>query len=544
MEKKYDAIIVGAGMAGIYAVYHLRRLGLSLRCFEAGSSVGGTWYWNRYPGARVDIESMEYSFAFSDELQQEWNWSERYAGQAELSRYFEFVTDRFDLRRDMQFNTRVDGAHYDEESNEWEVLTSDGNRHRARYCLMTTGLLSAPNKPDIPGLANFKGAVYHTGLWPKEPVDFSGQHVGVIGTGSSAVQAIPIIAGQARELTVFQRTPAYAVPLRNHAMPEEYQRRVKAEYAEWRRKERYESFGGWVAVDYQPVAPITGSALEATPEERNALYEQRWKNGGLAFYNVYPDVYTNRAANDTLAEFIRAKIRERVKDPATAALLTPDYPILMKRLIADTNYYETYNQEHVHLVDVQKHPIECITETGVQVNGVDHPCDSLVLATGYDAMTGALTRMDIRGKGGESIADHWRLGARTHLGLLCAGFPNLFIIDAAGSPSVVFQPVFVMEEQINWVGECIQNLEASGHVTIEATRAAEDTWSNECERALHATLFPTVNSWYVGANIEGKSHAGLIYLGGMPEYRRWCAEEASRGYPGCVLTKREAIALS
>ncbi len=534
MQARLDAIIVGAGMAGIYAVHHLRRLGLSVKLFEAGSSVGGTWYWNRYPGARVDIESMEYSYAFSEELQQEWEWSERYAGQAELARYFEFVTDRFDLRRHMQFDTRVDAARYDEAADEWVVETSDGATHRARYCVMTTGLLSAPNKPDIPGLESFSGPVYHSGLWPKEPVDFSGQRVGVIGTGSSAVQAIPLIAADAAQLTVFQRTPAYAVPLRNHPMPADYQRKVKANYAEWRRKERHASFGGWVAVHYEPVDLVTTLALEATPEERQALYEDRWRNGGLALYNVYPDVYVNREANETLAEFVRGKIRERVKDPATAALLTPDYPILMKRLIADTHYYETYNRDNVSLVDVSRQPIDCITPQGVKVGANEYACDSLVLATGYDAMTGALTRMHIEGRNGELITDHWAQRARTYLGLMCAGFPNLFIIDAAGSPSVVFQPFFVAEEQINWVGECIQHLEGSGRRCIEAATGAEDAWGEECERALQATLFPTVNSWYVGANIAGKSHMGLIYLGGMAEYRRWINDEAVGGYQGFV----------
>ena len=536
MQQRYDAIIVGAGMAGIYAVYHLRKLGLSIKLFEAGSSVGGTWYWNRYPGARVDIESMEYSFAFSDELQQEWQWSERYAGQAELSRYFEFVTDRFDLRRDMQFNTRVDSAHFDEAASEWVVHTSDGATHRARYCVMTTGLLSAPNKPEIPGLESFKGPVYHTGLWPKDKVDFSGQRVGVIGTGSSAVQAIPLIAAEAQHLTVFQRTPGYAVPLRNHPMPAEYQQKVKANYAEWRHKERYESFGGWVSVHYEPVPLMTQMALDVSDEERRALYEDRWQSGGLALYNVYPDVYVNREANDTLAEFVREKIRARVNDPATAALLTPNFPILMKRLIADTNYYETYNRDNVSLVDISKQPIETITPNGVKANGQEYECDSLVLATGYDAMTGALTRMDITGRGGVKLTDHWAQRARTYLGMMCAGFPNFFIIDAVGSPSVVFQPIFVSEEQLNWVGECIQHLDANQQRSIEARAEAEDAWGEECERALQATLFPTTNSWYVGSNIEGKSHKGLIYLGGMAEYRRWFHEETARGYPGFVLT--------
>ncbi len=545
MQQRYDAIIVGAGMAGIYAVYHLQRLGLSIKLFEAGSSVGGTWYWNRYPGARVDIESMEYSYAFSDELQQEWSWSERYAGQAELSRYFEFVTDRFDLRRHMQFNTRVTGARFDEDAAEWVVSTSDGQTHRAQYCVMTTGLLSAPNKPEIAGLEQFKGEVYHTGLWPKEPVDFSGKRVGVIGTGSSAVQAIPLIAEQASHLTVFQRTPAYAVPLRNHPMPAEYQQKVKADYAEWRRKERYESFGGWVAMHYEASGLTTTMALDTSPEERRALYEDRWQNGGLAFYNVYPDVYVNREANDTLAEFIREKIRARVNDPALAALLTPDYPILMKRLIADTNYYEAYNRENVSLVDVSKRPIDTITASGVQANGQHYECDALVLATGYDAMTGALTRMHVEGRGGRLLTDHWAERARTYLGLMCAGFPNFFIIDAAGSPSVVFQPIFVAEEQINWVGDCIQQLAGSGRRSIEARPEAEDAWGDECERALQATLFPTVNSWYVGANIAGKSHKGLIYLGGMAEYRRWFNGEAAEGYPGFLFDgglKRDAVA--
>lgn len=533
-----DVAVIGAGCAGLYAIYHFPRMGLSARLYEAGSGVGGTWYWNRYPGARVDIESMEYSLAFSDVIQQEWEWSERYASQAELLKYFNFVADRLDLRKDIQFNTRVNSATFDEKTNRWVLETSTGERVIARHCVMATGFLSAPNKPTFKGADTFKGKIYHTGEWPHEGVDFTGKRVGIVGTGSSAVQMTPIVAQQAAHLHVFQRTPAYAVPLRNHPMPPEYQKKVKANYGQWRYKERYQSFGGWVAVNYEEVPLTAKSALEVSAEERRAHFEERWKNGGLAFYNTYPDIYSNKDANKTLADFLREKIRERIKDPATAELLMPTIPVLTKRLIADTGYYEAFNRENVSLVDVKTSPIQEITPKGIKVAGKEYELDAIICATGFDALTGALTRMNIRGRGGVSIKEHWDGGARTHLGLMSHGFPNMYIIAAAGSPAPLFQPMLLCEEQIDWVGDCIKFLDRYNFASLEPTAAAEDNWGKLCTAAVESTLFPMTDSWYVGANVPGKSSTGLSYFGGIGNYRKHCAEAAASGYADFILAGR------
>jgi len=531
-----DVAIVGAGCAGLFALYYFPRLGLSARVFEAGSGVGGTWHWNRYPGARVDIESLEYSFAFSEELQQDWEWTERYASQPELLKYFNFVADRFDLRKDIQLNTRINSIIFDETSRRWTLKTSSGQRVSAKYCIMATGFLSAPNKPSFQGVESFRGNLYHSGEWPHERVDFTGQRVAVIGTGSSGVQMIPIIATQAAHLHVFQRTPVYAVPARNHPMSAEYQAKVKANYGQWRYLERYRSFQGIVAVNYEPVAPTLKSALEVSAEERRALYEDRWKSGGLAVYQVYPDVYTNQQANDTLAQFVREKIRERVDDPAIADRLMPHFPILTKRVAADTGYYETFNRGNVTLVDIQHEPISEFTPEGIRVGDKLYEFDSIVFATGFDAITGAVNRMDIRGRGGITMKEHWAGGARSNLGLMSAGFPNMFFISGPGSPAPLYQPMLLCEEQTGWVGECISFLRRYKFECIEPTPTAEDNWGRICTASVDGTLFSTVKSWYVGANVPGKSSVGLCYFAGGGNYRRQCAEAAANGYADFVLT--------
>jgi cyclohexanone monooxygenase len=531
-----DVAIIGAGCAGLYAIHHFLQTGLTARVYESGEGVGGTWYWNRYPGARVDIESMEYSLAFSDVVQQEWEWSERYASQPELLRYFNFVVDRLDLRKNIQFNTRVESAIFDENSNRWLLETNTGERVSARHCVMTTGFLSAPNKPKFKGMDTFEGKIYHTAEWPHAGVDLTGQRVGIVGTGSSAVQITPIIAEQVAHLHVFQRTATFAVPLRNHPMPPEYQKRVKAEYGQWRYKERYGSFGGWVALNYEPVELTTSSALDVSAEERRAYYEARWKNGGLAFYNVYPDVYSDKKANDTLADFLREKIRERINDPAVAELMMPSIPVLTKRLIADNGYYEAFNRDNVTLVDIKNKPIEEITPKGIKVGDTEYEFDCIIFATGFDALTGALTRMNIRGRNGVALKEHWQGGARTHLGLMSAGFPNMYIIAAAGSPAPLFQPMLLCEEQIDWVGDCIKFLDKYSFAAIEPTSEAENNWGRMCTEAVEATLFPMTDSWYVGANVPGKSSVGLSYFGGIGNYRKYCAEAAASGYSDFVLT--------
>ena len=395
-QQHFDAVIVGAGFAGIYMQHRLQQRGLSVRLFEAGTDVGGTWYWNRYPGARVDVESMEYSYTFDAQLQQEWSWSERYAAQPELLRYAQHVVERFNLRQNMQFSTRVTSALYHEQDRQWQICTDRGDVVSAKYCVLATGFLSAGSIPQFEGLADYQGNQYLTSRWPAAGVDFTGQRVAIIGTGSSAVQAIPIIAQQAKHLHVFQRTPSYSIPLRNCPLDREYEQRVKAMYPEWRRRQKEESRAGFIAVNYQPASPNDKSALEVRPEERQADYEMRWESGGLCYYSSFADLLTNQAANETLAEFVRQKTRQRVKDQAVAELLTPkDYPILAKRLCADTNYYETYNRDNVTLVSIKNTPIEKLTPQGLRVGGQDYVADSIIFATGFDAVTGAISSIDV-----------------------------------------------------------------------------------------------------------------------------------------------------
>jgi cation diffusion facilitator CzcD-associated flavoprotein CzcO len=525
-----DVVVVGAGFAGLYALHHMRELGFSARAYEAGGGVGGTWYWNRYPGARVDIESIEYSYSFSEELQQEWSWSERYAAQPELLRYLNHVADRFDLRRDLQLNTRVNSAVFDENTNRWLIETSQGDRLSAQFCIMATGLLSASNKPNIKGLDTFRGKQYHTSQWPHEGVDFTGQRVGVVGTGSSGVQSIPVIAQQAQHLFVFQRTPNFSIPLRNCPMPPDYEQAVKRNYKEWRAKEM-ESFGGYIALDFKLGVPQTKSALAVTPEERLADYELRWKSGGISYYTSFPDLLVNPEANATLAAFVRAKIHAKVNDPKLAERLIPQgYPIMTKRLCADTGYYETYNRENVTLVDIKNTPIDEVTPTGVRVDDREYALDSLVFATGFDAVTGALNKIDIRGRGGRQLKEQWAHGPRTYLGLMSAGFPNLFMVDGPGSPGAFFQPILLSEYQVQWIGSCLTYLRAHNSGSIESTEQAEAEWTRHGVEVADQTLFNLSDNWYMGANIPGKPRVMLMYIGGFQEYSRRLKEATTTRY--------------
>jgi len=525
-----DAIIVGAGFAGLYALHRLRGLGFSVRVFEAGDGVGGTWYWNRYPGARCDVESMDYSYSFSDELQQEWRWTERYASQPEILSYINHVADRFDLRRDIQLSTRVTRAVYDEAARRWTIETGRGDRVSARFCIMATGCLSDAQVPDISGRETFAGRWYHTGHWPHEGVDFSGQRVAVIGTGSSAIQSIPIIAGQARHLFVFQRTPNYSVPARNGPLDREYERSVKANYADFRRQAR-ESRIGFV------VERSGDSALVVSAEERQREYEKRWTRGGLGFAATYVDLLTNQAANDTAATFFRDKIRGIVRDPTIAEAVTPrDYPLGTKRLCVDTEYYATFNRDNVTLVDLRKTPIAAITPKGVRTSEREYAVDSLVFATGFDAMTGALLKIDIRGRGGHTLAEKWEGGPRTYLGLAIAGFPNLFTITGPGSPSVLSNMIVSIEQHVDWIAECLAHLRARGHAAIEATVEAEDAWVAHVNDVGHMTLYPLAKSWYMGANVPGKPRVFMPYIGGVGVYREKCDAVAAAGYAGFRLS--------
>jgi cation diffusion facilitator CzcD-associated flavoprotein CzcO len=525
------AVIVGAGFAGLYMLHRLRGLGLSARVFEAGDGIGGTWYWNRYPGARCDVESMDYSYSFSDELQQEWKWSERYASQPEILTYINHVADRFDLRRDIQVGTRVTAATFDEAGGRWTITTDHGDRVSARFCIMATGCLSAAQVPKFPGRESFRGATYHTGRWPHEGVDFSGQRVGVIGTGSSAIQSIPIIAAEAAHLFVFQRTPNFSAPARNAPLDSDFERQVKASYADFRRQAR-ESRVGFV------VERSEASALSVTPEERRREYEKRWQRGGLGFTATYVDLLLNKDANDTAAEFCREKIRAVVENPAVAEILLPkDYPVGTKRMCVDTGYYETFNRDNVTLVDIRRAPIEAVTPDGLRTREAAYALDSIVFATGFDAMTGALLSIDIRGRGGRTLNDAWAEGPRTYLGLSVAGFPNLFAITGPGSPSVLSNMIVSIEQHVDWIADCIDRMRAQHHETIEATAAAQEAWVAHVNEIGHTTLYPRANSWYMGANIPGKPRVFMPYIGGVGAYRQICDGVAAKGYEGFTLTR-------
>jgi cyclohexanone monooxygenase len=527
-HARSDVIVVGAGVGGLYAIYRLRKLGLSVRAFEAGDGVGGTWYWNRYPGCRCDVESLEYSYSFSSELQQEWHWPERYGTQPEILRYINHVADRFDLRRNIEFNTRVKQAVFDGEANTWTVGTDTGTTVTARYCIMATGNLSTPRKPNIAGLECFKGQWYHTGLWPHDGVDFSGMRVGVIGTGSSGVQSIPIIAKQARHLYVFQRTANFSLPARNVPIPADRERAHKAEYPGCRRAAYDTPFG--IAGHPPPVK----SALDATQEEREQAYEAKWAEGGsISFLYSYTDLLLNKMSNDTASDFVRRKIRTTVRDPETAQLLCPnDHPIGTKRLILDTDYYETYNRDNVTLVDIRSKPIREITTNGLRTADAEYALDAIVFATGFDAMTGAMKEIDIHTDAGLSIQAKWESGPCTYLGITMAGFPNLFMITGPQSPGVKSQMILACEQHVNWIADCIQYLRDHDLTRIEAEQEAEDAWVQHNNEVAGRTLYPLANSWYVGANIPGKPRVFMPYVGGVTAYKKKCDEVAATGYQG------------
>jgi len=533
---QFDAIIVGAGFAGLYQLHRLRPLGMAVKVIEAGSGVGGTWYWNRYPGARCDVESMQYSYAFSEELQQEWHWPELFSAQPDILKYANHVADKLDLRRDIMFDTRVTEARFDENTSQWSINTDHGERFTAGFLIMATGCLSTARVPDFKGLGSFKGKTYHTGAWPHEGVDFTGMRVGIIGTGSSAIQAIPVIAEQAADLTVFQRTPNFSIPSRNGPLAESYEQEWKDHYAR-RRDEARNTRNGILA------CPNDFSALSISPEERQRIYEERWVSGGTTFMAAFNDLIFNQAANNTAAEFVRGKIREIVKDPRTAELLAPkDHPIGTKRICVDTRYFETYNRSNVHLVDVRSAPIEAITPTGLRTSGGNYEFDAIVFATGFDAMTGALTAIDIHSTDGSTLKQEWQDGPRTYLGLMCAHFPNMFMITGPGSPSVLSNMHVSIEQDVNWITECLAWLRAHHIARIEATQEAQDNWVLHGIEVANKTLYPKAASWYMGANIEGKPRVFMPYIGGVNAYREKCAEIAAQGYTGFRLTGRPEVA--
>jgi cyclohexanone monooxygenase len=532
--ETYDVIVVGAGFAGMYMLHRLRGLGLSVRVYEQGGDVGGTWYWNRYPGARCDVESMQYSYSFSDELQQEWDWSERYAPQPEILKYANHVADRFKLRSDIALNTRVARAAFDASANSWSVATSDGKTVTANYVVLATGCLSNARMPDIKGLSGFKGKVYHTGHWPHEPVDFTGQRVAVIGTGSSAIQSVPVIAEQASHLTVFQRTANFSIPARNAALTPEEREAFRAKYPEIRRFAREEARNG-----IYTEMPDRG-ALDDGDNERRAKYQSRWNYGGLTFMAVYNNLALDKAANDTAADFVREKIAEIVRDPQTAKLLQPNnHPIGSKRICIDTDYFATFNRPNVTLVDIRSNPIEEILPNAVRTGGKDYEVDALVLATGFDAMTGSVARIEISGRNGQTLNQKWAEGPKTYLGLMSAGFPNLFIITGPGSPSVLSNMIVSIEQHVDWITDCIAYMRDRGFEAMEANRNAEDSWVAHVNEVAHTTLYPQANSWYMGANIPGKPQIFMPYIGGVGAYRQICNDVAAKGYEGFAMTTAE-----
>ena len=528
----FDALVIGAGFSGLYQLLCLRdRLGLSVRVLEAADGVGGTWYWNRYPGARCDSESHSYCYSFSAELMREWEWSERYPGPPEILRYLNHVAERFDLKRDIRFNTRVRSAHYDEQANLWRVSTDAGEALTAQFLITAVGCLSSANIPNIPGLDTFAGRWYHTGQWPHEGVDFSGKRVGLIGTGSTGIQAAPVIAETAAHLSVFQRTANYSVPARNAPLTPEFKRYIKENTAEIRRVMHS-------TVNGHPWPISDRLALETSPGERQALYEKAWETGGLRFRATFRDLVTDNAANDTAAAFLRAKIREIVKDPATAAKLSDiDHPYAAKRPPIDTDYFETFNRDNVALVDVRSEPIERITPRGIRTRNDEYPLDIIVFATGFDGMTGSLLRMDIRGRDGLSLAKEWAAGPRNYLGLQVAGFPNLFMVTGPGSPSVLCNMPVAIEQHVEWITDCIAHMRTNGLKRIEPRNEAVDSWVAQVNTAANATLLPQAkHSWYLGANVPGKPRVFMPYAGGMAHYRKICADVAARDYEGFTLS--------
>lgn len=523
-----DAIVVGAGFAGLYAIYKLREMGLTIRGFEAGSDVGGVWFWNRYPGARCDVESMQYSYGFDPDLEQEWAWTERYAAQPEILSYIQHVADRFRLREHITFNTRVKSASFDETDGRWTIETENGEATTARYLIMASGSLSSARLPDIPGVETFQGAYYHTGQWPHEGVDFSGKRVGVVGTGSSGVQAIPMIARQAEQVVVFQRTPNFVIPAHNRPLTDEVQNTWKADYRKHRARAKQ------VGTFYEF---SDRSALDVSEAERHAEYSRRWSEGGVNFVHSFNDLNLNERSNETASRFVHDQIRSIVKDPQTAEKLCPkDHPLGSKRICVGTEYYETYNRDNVTLVDLKQEPIRQVTARGVDTSERSFEVDALVFATGYDALTGALTQIDIAGSGGARLADKWKDGPPTYLGVMTAGFPNMFIITGPGSPSVLVNMVVGIEQHVEWIADCIAYMRDNGYAVIDADPDAERDWVREVNAAADRTLMVRANSWYLGANIPGKPRVFLPYAGGLANYRKRCEEVAAAGYPGFQLS--------
>lgn len=528
--KPIDAVVVGAGFAGLYLLHKLRMLGFSVVSYEAGSDVGGTWYFNRYPGARCDVESFDYSYSFDPVIEQEWTWTERFATQPEILRYIGFVADRLDLRRDIRFDTRVAAAQWQETAHLWDVTTDQGETVAARYLILATGSLSAAKAPDITGLATFGGETLFTSSWPEDGVDLSGRRVGIIGTGSSGIQAIPLIAEQADHLTVFQRTPAFSLPARNAPLDEAAIAERKRRYREHRAACRATQTGVLFRSTDQ-------SALVLDEAARRAVYEQAWAYGGQDFIRTFKDLILDHRANETAADFVRDKIAEIVTDPRTATALTPrNFPIGSKRVAVDTNYYETFNRPNVALVDLRETPIETIEPGGVRTTAGLTEIDTLVLATGFDAITGSFLRIAVENGNGLTLADKWAAGPQTYLGLGVSGFPNLFIVAGPGSPSVLVNMVLAGEQHAEWIADCLTAMRERGLTRIEAQADAEHGWVERVNKLAGRTLFMAGDSWYLGANVPGKPRVFMPFVGGFAAYADICADVARDGYRGFSLS--------
>jgi cation diffusion facilitator CzcD-associated flavoprotein CzcO len=528
---RLDVVIVGAGFGGMYAVYKFREMGLKIQAFEAGGDVGGVWYWNRYPGARVDLPSIDYSFSFSPEIEQEWVWSEQFAAQPELLRYINFVADRLDLRRHIRFHTRVRSAVWDAARELWTVTTEGGDVYEATYCIMATGPLSVPKDPEIPGLDHFRGRLLRAARWPHEPVRFEGLRVGVIGTGSTGIQIVQEVGKEAGELHVFQRTPSFTMPMRNEALTPDYVSEVKRHYAGIREAARNSAVGGT-----RPQS--TRAFFSVTPNQRRQLLEDAWKNGGLAMLGTFSDLLTNPEANEHVAEFVRGKIGEVVADPATAEKLKPrDYPIFARRPCLDSSYYETYNRSNVHLVDCLSDPIVEITERGVRTRSGEVELDVLILATGYDGLTGALLAFDVVGRDGRTVEDKWKDGAYSYLGLMMEGFPNLFMTTGPNGPAALANIIRISENDVDWIADAMTHMARNGLSTIEPTAEAERRWMDIVFRLSQRSLLLKAKTWYVGANVKDKPQGLTLFTGGFAKYREYCAAAVQDGYRDFVFER-------
>ena len=532
-----DVVVVGAGFSGLYLLYRLTKAGFSTRVFERGGDVGGTWYWNRYPGARCDVESLQYSYSFDEQLQQDWHWPEKFSAQPDILAYANHVADRFNLKKDIEFNIEVKASWFDENLKTWKITTNTGEEINAQYFIMATGCISTTQIPNIKGLSDYVGNTFHTGDWPHEEVDFSGQSIAVIGTGSSGIQSIPVLAKQAKKLTVFQRTPNYSIPSQNEPMTKKYERSWKDVYSERRKEMRYSAHGSLKDLNDVP-------ALSVDEDQRQELYTKRWAIGGTGFLGSFNDLLTNADANYTAAEYVRQQIKRVVKDKETAEILCPrSYPIGTKRICIDTGYFETYNRENVKLVDISKKPIQRLVTDGIIVDDQLYPFDSIIFATGFDAMTGSIFNVDIKGRDGLALKEKWNAGPKTYLGLMSASFPNLFMITGPGSPSVKSNMIMSIEQHVDLVIETLLSMRRKGLSVVEPELEAENKWVDHVQEVANKTLFPQANSWYMGANIPGKPRLFMPYIGGVGAYREICEEIVANNYRGFKFEKsKQAIA--